>query len=196
MLLKKIIFSICIAAILLTPSIASATGPTKPPCRLLQEDEDLPYEVPEIEVIQELHAWVRGAYFYPESLNWDERLSIFAQDWANYLAAKDKWEHRDQVCRNQLGLGENIAWAWNPSETPSVETLVLQWVNEAEYYSPGEEIDPSTDSFWQYGHFTQMVWQDTVDIGCGVATAKSKTRYLVCNYYPAGNIPFETPFPW
>ena len=41
------------------------------------------------------------------------------------------------------------------------------------------------------GHYTQVVWQSTKKVGCGVALVtdadKATTAYCVCVYYPAGN---------
>ena len=37
------------------------------------------------------------------------------------------------------------------------------------------------------GHFTQIVWKSTKKIGCGFGKKGSK-MYVVCQYYPAGNM--------
>lgn len=55
------------------------------------------------------------------------------------------------------------------------------WYEEYKYYSynfPGFTMST--------GHFTQLVWNSTNTIGCGLAMINSKV-YGVTNYFPAGN---------
>jgi hypothetical protein len=42
------------------------------------------------------------------------------------------------------------------------------------------------------GHFTQVVWKNSVQLGIGIAlSADSKTAWVVAEYYPQGNIQGE-----
>jgi hypothetical protein len=56
-----------------------------------------------------------------------------------------------------------------------------------------DNVDISTFSAW--GHFSQIVWADTTQVGCatqycpnGLANAGANTPpyFTVCNYFPAG----------
>lgn len=42
------------------------------------------------------------------------------------------------------------------------------------------------------GHYTQLVWAKTKELGCGLVKYRKSdgwnTCYLICNYGPAGNI--------
>lgn len=38
------------------------------------------------------------------------------------------------------------------------------------------------------GHFTQLVWKATNQLGCGIAVTTTNKVYGVCNYSPQGNI--------
>ena len=38
------------------------------------------------------------------------------------------------------------------------------------------------------GHFTQVVWKSTTQLGCGLAVNRGNKIYGVCNYSPAGNV--------
>lgn len=37
------------------------------------------------------------------------------------------------------------------------------------------------------GHFTQVVWKDSTELGVGMARNRNGEVYVVCNYNPAGN---------
>lgn len=38
------------------------------------------------------------------------------------------------------------------------------------------------------GHFTQIVWKSTEQLGCGLAITTDNRVYGVCNYFPQGNV--------
>jgi len=38
------------------------------------------------------------------------------------------------------------------------------------------------------GHFTQVVWKGTKEVGFGKATSNSNVVFVVANYFPAGNM--------
>ena len=54
------------------------------------------------------------------------------------------------------------------------------WINEESQYSPGTGFSSAT------GHFTQVVWKATLQVGCGIKSC-SNGNMVVCQYYPAGN---------
>jgi hypothetical protein len=82
------------------------------------------------------------------------------------------------------GYGENIAWASYMMDESSV---VKMWYDEEslyDYNNPGFSSDT--------GHFTQVVWKETTEIGCGFATGcgkdgRSLANVWVCQYNPPGN---------
>lgn len=39
----------------------------------------------------------------------------------------------------------------------------------------------------QTGHFTQVVWKDTKELGVAIGRARNNKLYIVANYYPPGN---------
>jgi hypothetical protein len=47
------------------------------------------------------------------------------------------------------------------------------------------------------GHYTQVVWRASTQIGCGVTSCGSGFRMqteVICNYAPAGNFVGEKPY--
>lgn len=114
-------------------------------------------------------------------------LNFVAQDWADQMAEYRLWEH------SGVPYGENIAGGWSPSKADfdksDKNTFALSaidlWYEEVALYnfsSPG--WSPIT------GHFTQLVWKDTKEIGIGVAyNEESLAVYVVMNYWPSGNWP-------
>ena len=87
--------------------------------------------------------------------------------------------------------GQNIGAGYPPDRTPGMITNDM-YNREIELY-PGYGIEPP-EGGEGYGHFTQMVWKNTSQVGC--ATVKCDTLgntgegvqpyFTVCNYYPPG----------
>ncbi|MDO9335468.1 MAG: SCP-like extracellular [Caulobacteraceae bacterium] len=112
-------------------------------------------------------------------LTWSEPLERDAQAWAETLARKGGGlEHADQ-----RGQGENL-WM-GPANAYSVEQMVAGWAAEKRYYSPGVFADV-VQSGNVVGHYTQIVWRSTTEVGCAVARA-AENEVLVCRYGPPGN---------
>ncbi len=79
---------------------------------------------------------------------------------------------------SQSGYGENLAWGY-----PSIESVVTAWYDEETDY---DYNDPGFSS--GTGHFTQVVWKGTTEIGCALTTdCPSWSRTWVCQYNPPGN---------
>jgi pathogenesis-related protein 1 len=108
-------------------------------------------------------------------LVWSPEIAQIASNWAN----RCEWRHSNS------DLGENL-WqgtvgGWSPAEQ------VQDWYNEINNYdfSRGESANGGV-----VGHFTQVVWRETTQIGCGVAICGGD-EMLVCNYAPRGNFAFN-----
>lgn len=76
-------------------------------------------------------------------------------------------------------FGENLAIGCSDTVSGCVEL----WGNERDKYDFG---NPGFDK--ETGHFTQLVWKNTTDVGCGRKWCGKKRWYLVCEYWPRGNI--------
>lgn len=109
------------------------------------------------------------------ALVWSAAVEKVAVDWAKTIAAADSMRHRQP---NKYG--ENIFWISGMEPTGAMVTD--SWYDEIKDYNfdkPGFGMDT--------GHFTQVVWKDSKELGCGVAKSASGGIYVVCNYNPPGN---------
>ena len=71
---------------------------------------------------------------------------------------------------------------------------VAGWVREKRYFKPGAFPANSTTGRWEdVGHYTQLMWRDTRQVGCALATG-AREDVLVCRYSAAGNYVGERPF--
>jgi pathogenesis-related protein 1 len=116
-----------------------------------------------------------------QPLTWSKELSAYAQQWADHLAATATFSHRPN---NQYG--ENIFMG---SSNYAPLDASEGWYSEKKDYTYGKFTGKGGT-----GHYTQMVWQNTTQVGVGVAISASGDIYVVANYAPAGNYIGEYPY--
>lgn len=107
-------------------------------------------------------------------LTWSPKLAAVAQKWADTL--------RDKGCafgHSGGQYGENLAAGTEGVLDP--EATVKMWYDEIEKYK-----FPNGGFSMETGHFTQVVWRGTTQVGCGHSQCKGNDIW-VCNYDPAGN---------
>lgn len=108
-------------------------------------------------------------------------ISTIAQNYANYLAKIVNMVHSSNKYRNEK-LGENLYCSLDSrAVTLSGKKPTQEWYNEISQYK-FKDYQPGT------GHFTQVVWKSSREIGIGLAKAKDGSFFVVANYYPAGNM--------
>lgn len=123
-------------------------------------------------------------------LNWNADLAASAQMWADHLAATGTFEHAPE--NPYAPEGENL-WAGTRGYY-SPEAMVDAWIREKQYFKPGAFPNVSTTgNFEDVGHYTQLVWRETGEVGCARA-ASGGEDILVCRYSDAGNYMGEKPF--
>jgi hypothetical protein len=129
------------------------------------------------------HNAARAAAGLP-SLEWDNALGAQAARYAFQLAISNRFEHSTAQARN--GSGENL---WMGSRGAfSAQAMVGDWVSERSHFRPGVfPVVSRTGNWHDVGHYTQIVWPTTQKVGCALAT-NAQADYLVCHYWPAGNI--------
>lgn len=125
-------------------------------------------------------------------LTWSKEMAQLGQDWVQQgLATLGCNKIRDLDHRPNNQAGENIAYKGaSPKLNLSLKAMVDGWGDEKSNY------DPATGECQGgvCGHYTQMVWANTREVGCGLAYCTDTTdddewqrASLVCNYTPAGN---------
>jgi glioma pathogenesis-related protein 2 len=108
-------------------------------------------------------------------LEWNDSIASYAQQWAHTLARENRMRHR-----GQRKYGENIYWRSGGSVNGKMP--VDSWYREIKDYNFKRQGFSS-----RTGHFTQVVWKNTTEIGCGKSVSSSGGIFVVCNYNPPGN---------
>lgn len=131
-------------------------------------------------------------------LTWSEDAAAVAQAWA----VRCTFEHDP----NRGARGENLA-ATAPSGAVTPTEVVLGdpstelegWATEAADYDYATNTCADGEVC---GHYTQVVWRDTLRVGCARAVCYGQAPFAwsgawdlwVCDYEPAGNVVGERPY--
>ncbi|XP_057184904.1 uncharacterized protein glipr2 isoform X2 [Triplophysa rosa] len=143
-------------------------------------------------VVSHIVIWMAGSSFETEFLHThnsyrkqhgappltvNRNLCRSAQAWAEHLLSIRTLKHSTK------DYGENLYYAWSSANTKLTgHEAVESWYKEIKDYNFSRPVFSS-----QTGHFTQVVWKDTKELGVGLAT-DGNTTFVVGQYLPAGNI--------
>jgi uncharacterized protein YkwD len=131
------------------------------------------------EVLQ-AHNFIRRSLGVPP-LTWSDGLAARAQEWAESLLAKNQFRHQPKS-----SYGENLFEMIGAHASPA--RVVEEWAAESRNYDYRSNRCSGT-----CGHYTQIVWRDTREVGCGVARSAHREVW-VCEYNPPGNWAGQRPF--
>jgi len=143
---------------------------------------------------------------------------------AGTVAAKCKWVHSTNDDRtygadqygNPLVYGENMAqgtgvagqsfpywtygqfvdmWKGEEKDWDCTKTASYDFATGASEDGCRKGIDPASGLNYMCGHFTQVIWVTTTEVGCAVVDCPAgspinpsgKVEYMVCQYAPGGN---------
>lgn len=131
-------------------------------------------------------------------LTWSATLAQSSQYWADKLTSHGCDFYHDPDSE----YGENLFWKWttDSENTGLISTprdAVTWWADEERIYNYAKN---SCKRGKDCGHYTQIVWADTTEVGCSVSTCFDKnddntqTDFWVCRYNPPGNIEGEKPY--
>lgn len=113
-----------------------------------------------------------------EPLKLNNDLSKLAQQWANHLASTGSLVHSKTKYQN-FHVGENLrSQSWPITGKEMTES----WYKEHQKYDFHNRKTYQSGT----GHFTQIVWKNTQEVGFARAQNGS-SYYAVAMYYPAGN---------
>ena len=141
------------------------------------------------------HNRVRAANGLP-SLRWSGQLAATAREWADHLATRNSCRMRH---RPNNAYGENLYWHsamlfsnGDQAVMPVAPAQVVNlWAAEKKHYdAASNRCDPGRVC----GHYTQLVWRSTREVGCARSVCPDQGQVWVCNYHPAGNIIGHSPF--
>jgi len=120
-------------------------------------------------------------------LKWNDDLAKGSAEWSIKIGNDGKLSH------SHGPYGENTACGTTINH--NLRELHALWGNEKQWYIPGRNFpDVSTTGDWhKVGHYTQVVWADTTEVGCGV-TVNDGWAWLTCRYLGQGNIRGEKPY--
>ncbi len=141
------------------------------------------------------HNQVRIRHRIPP-MYWSPSLAKAAAGWAQHLALQ-------RGCAMQhvqgTGQGENLFWAsavtWSDGrrdlQSVTAEQVVKSWAaEEADYNYAANRCRSGKEC----GHYTQIVWKTSRELGCAMRTCRDKSQIWVCRYYPPGNWVGERPY--
>ncbi len=130
---------------------------------------------------------------------WSDELARHAQEWADRLRDNRAcgFEHRPTQGAFARKYGENLyrigalRWSNGSTEPMSVAPaeVVEKWYAEKQYYDYA-----SNRCSGVCGHYTQVVWATSTNIGCARAVCPDDSQIWVCNYDPPGNYVGRRPY--
>ncbi len=144
------------------------------------------------------------------AVRWNCDVAAVAQTWANQSRgtqghSTNAWRQQQFAARtglrgNAAALGENLAWAGGsaPSVVQPVVKGVTDWDDERQLYNHS-----NGDCNGVCGHYTQIIWRESTQIGCGVVRDQIRFPggdrtwphgyFLNCNYHNVGNMNGDNP---
>ena len=129
-------------------------------------------------------------------LVWSKKLEEEALKYAKHIAKTNNYEHSNTSDGENLAMfykyeQNNVNKTYIYSDTPLYEASV-GWYNEINDYSYSKIKRNQKGP--KVGHYTQMVWKSTKEVGIASAISKDGRVYVVARYYPAGNYLGKYPY--
>ncbi len=136
------------------------------------------------------HNAVRAQVGVPP-IAYSTQVAASAQAWADHL----KSTNHCRLTHSSGSNGENLYWAgaWSNGPAQDIHSAdpVNAWAAEKKDYTASTNTCAAGKVC---GHYTQLVWKNSTQVGCGVAMCSDNTQVWVCQYAPAGNWVGQKPY--
>ena len=138
--------------------------------------------------ILEAHNKYRRAAGVP-LLRWSTALEAEAKAWAEELTKTRSFKHS-----HVRGQGENLWIGTSKRFTPT--QMVDSWGSEEKNFKSGNAFPDvsKTGNWWDVGHYTQIIWKDTTEVGCAGVDGPDGMHRFVARYRGPGNMRGRKPF--
>ncbi|XP_058080925.1 pathogenesis-related protein PR-1 type-like [Magnolia sinica] len=116
-------------------------------------------------------------------MSWDNAVATYARNYANQRISDCNLVHSGGP------YGENIFWGYGREYTAA--DAVTSWASERQNYN----YDTNTCASGKVcGHYTQVVWRNSVRLGCARVKCNNGAFFITCNYSPPGNYAGQRPY--
>ncbi|CAA7393762.1 unnamed protein product [Spirodela intermedia] len=97
------------------------------------------------------------------------------------------------TARAAVGVGKMV-WNnlfWESGKEWTAREAVQLWVDEKQFYN---NTTNTCATGKVCGHYTQVVWRNSVNLGCARVKCNSGAIFITSNYSPRGNIFGQRPY--
>ncbi|KAJ5519756.1 Allergen V5/Tpx-1-related protein [Penicillium fimorum] len=114
---------------------------------------------------------------------------------ANTVALSCSYGHDTSVESASGAYGQNIAYGYDKAQVGEKIISEMMYTNEAPNFAGlYGQANPDMTNFASWGHFSQIVWKGTSQVGCATVSCDDLKNiggahpYTVCNYGSPGNV--------
>ncbi|XP_062019516.1 pathogenesis-related leaf protein 6-like [Rosa rugosa] len=172
---SKLFFGVCCLAVIIIFHVSQATVINNPNQGFIDEQNNNPNQG----FIDE-HNKAR-AEVGVGPITWNNTVAMYAQKYADSKIETCEMEHSGGP------YGENLAEGYG--EMTGAQAVKF-WVTEKPNYDRASNKCVNDECL----HYTQVVWRDSVRLGCARAKCKNGWVFVICNYDPPGNYIGERPY--
>ncbi|CBI25093.3 unnamed protein product, partial [Vitis vinifera] len=120
-----------------------------------------------------------------QPITWNETVAAYARRYASSRVAEQcSMEHSGGP------YGENLAEGYGSIGSLTGTDAVNLWVGE----KPNYDYNSNSCVGGKCGHYTQVVWRNSVRLGCARVQCNNGGWFVTCNYDPPGNYVGQRPY--